>query len=388
MSRPMIIAGSAQDCARAAGLCEALKLGAIVHEVPETEAGDAEELVSAAASARARGIFPASVAAYVPAAKAAAALRLPGPCLDWLDPGAALCWREALAASGAPAVPFRVLDAEAGAAAAAEAAAALGGDITVRTGEAFGHPLAIAAAEPEDLPLALAKAGRRGAGRGLLFEARVAGARFRLLGLKLGREFLPVEIFSEELPEAPHAAPMGAALPCGLGGRDYGALLRLASGAAGLIPPGTGLLEVSFVMTGAGPLVAGLHVPAGVCPLLGAALDAAYGVNLERALLEALAGARPRLGPVREMGAAGYWISAAPGIVRGIEGESAARALPGVCALHVAARPGDVIGHRMNQEARGAVGYAAARAATRAAAIEAARTACETIRINTSPVRD
>jgi hypothetical protein len=80
------------------------------------------------------------------------------------------------------------------------------------------------------------------------------------------------------------------------------------------------------------------------------------------------------------------WLSSRSGQVTSIGGEDAARALPGVLALHVGVRPGDVLKHAVDEASVHRTGYAVAQGESRALAIARAQEAARMVQIHASAV--
>jgi biotin carboxylase len=145
---------------------------------------------------------------------------------------------------------------------------------------------------------------------------------------------------------------------------------------------GSGTLHAEWMLSGGAPYLiecAGRMPGDEIVPLI----DLAYGGSLAGDFVAVLSGRRPARPAAPAGGAAVRFLTASPGLVTGIEGAGAARAVPGVTDVRVSVVPGDTIGVLRSSWDR--AGRVIAAAPTPGQASRAAADAVGAITIHTRP---
>jgi hypothetical protein len=333
----------------------------------------------------ASGILAASAEAYPVVVEASALLGVPGPSARWLAPGAAGSLFQAMGGTGVPAVEHRIV---APADDAAMAGRSLGTPLRVCSGSIVGQPMCVVAEHLEDLPMAVKKARKRTADGPVLLKRTAAGPAFRVLGYKLHRHFLPLEIFAEVSQDGPYCVPMGYTLPSGLGGQAYKKAIDIAEQAAACLDPGVGLIELGLTADADHFQVLGISVLPLVCPVDAALMETAYGIDLQANMIRLVVGDAPVTAPRRELCAAARWIPASSGVLQEVQGVDEARQAGPFVQVHIAAKPGDVLGHVTDLSSRDATGYVLAAAPQRDQALDRLKAAMDTVQLVTKIALD
>ena len=291
--------------------------------------------------------------------------------LDWADLN--VHW-EAAGIPATPTVPVDTVDA------AVAAQRTLGGAVWVRG--AASAPVAICPVvpNPADLPLAVRQVQKHTGMKTVYVQQPVAGSQFRVVGYRLGGAFHAIEIVRDAVPDGMYRVVMTRSTPPQLGGADYMALLALAKDALRVVPGGDGPAAAIVTLSARGPVLTWVDTQPEADPGDALLLRHALGIDLAAACAIAANGGRPSVSATRDLGVALAYLPTHGGIVTGVTGMAAARALPGVVEVVVYAQPGDLLGHVIDSASRNAGGYVLAVGATAAIAlarVEAARAAIE-----------
>lgn len=83
-----------------------------------------------------------------------------------------------------------------------------------------------------------------------------------------------------------------------------------------------------------------------------------------------------------------HWLQSRSGLVTGIEGESKAAAMPGIVGVHVAAAPGTILSHVIDEASRDRLGFVVAKGDTAEQALQRAREAANSVTIRTTSMLD
>ncbi|BCM65157.1 MULTISPECIES: ATP-grasp domain-containing protein [Streptomyces] len=178
--------------------------------------------------------------------------------------------------------------------------------------------------------------------RRFLAEERVYGTEYSVEALVREGSVEFFNVTEKSVIGGRHPVESGHVLPAPVSAeteQDMRTAMRRLVEATGF---GSGILHAEWIMTGS-ELV--LIECAGRCPgdRLTDLLDLAYATAIRPALIEILAGRRPRL-PQRAAGAAAIrFMSAPPGEVVSVEGVAEARERPGVHSVQVTVAEGDRI---------------------------------------------
>lgn len=344
---------------------------------------DAETVARVARECRTDGIFPPPEPAVLAAASAARQLGLPG-----LAPEAAAltrdkaALREAFARAGIPNPPFCVARAESDAVAAGRA---LGTPLIVKPADGFAGNGARQVDHLEELSLAFAQAARSSFTKTVLVERMMEGAELCVDGIVRNGEFLPQGFIGRERSAAPFCVTEALFAPASVDARTRDEVVQMVQAGLSAIGLTEGCVHVEVVVTTEGPRIieiagypACLRSPRDLLHLAG-------GPDTLSNALRITVGEPPAEVQPCARGAAICWIPSASGVVTEITGVDAAGGMPGIEEVHVAVRPGDVMGHVVDCGTRDRVGYVAAVGETVDAAIETAQRACNICEVVTRP---
>ena len=280
-----------------------------------------------------RGLDPAAVVALtersvVPAAHLRAALGLPGLSVE----AARNCsdkraMKRAVRDAGLPCARF--VGAEDGLS-GAEIVDRLGLPLVLKTAVGSGGRGTVVVREPGAMPARLEA--------GWMAEAFVDGVEMSVEALVAGGEVVFVN-------PTQYLEPAWASLvPAQLERGTLEAVRGLEAAARAALGVADGITHLELFLTPDGPVFSEMAArpPGGhLMPLMALA----YGADPWEALLRAALG-EPAAFPAPERAAAVRILHPWPGVVRAVEGLDAARSLPGVEAVSVRVRPGDVLGAR------------------------------------------
>lgn len=344
---------------------------------------NAEAVAACARAVRARGVWTQDPAAVEAVIGAAARLHLPH-----LDSSGG---RYGLPAIGprlhALGVPFAKVCLAGDAASAAEAIMTLDAGAWMRTSEAVRRSCWGMVNSPQDSGFFFSHVTKRAPGLPVWIQQPVSGEVYYVPGFQVGRDFHPLEVFHAVFRPGMYRLPAYCVMPSGLGGEAYTAIVARARLTGRAVPAGTGPMVLEFVMSTQGPVLTGLDVAPGVEPVSALLLRHALGLDYLGDALRIAAGASPRSMATRDMGAAIAWHAPHAGVVEQVSGLDAARAMPGVQAVHMGLREGETIGHIIDAQARDHAGYVLATGPNDAMALARAAAALETVRITTRAAR-
>ena len=374
MRKVLVLAGDAPD------LPELAKKAEVAGFETVTVKGTPDEalLQKAALEAGARGIVPLSVAVREVTARVCTRLH-------WAGIGTAESfadWREVTGNQVAAPRHLVVATDEEAAAAVAE----LGTPVWLRPATLGGQPFRMTLDHAADLSLVLGKVRSHAATVPVLVQQPVQGVSCSVVGFRFGRAYHAVECVNGLLLDPAFEVNFGLSLPFAGGGLAYKKAIEAAHRAAEVLPAGHYLLEMGFVLTEGGPVLTRMHAPVRFSPALVALLRHAYAVDLEAGMLRVAAGEPPAEAPRRAQGAAVRWLNLGSGTVKDIEGVEAARQLPGVCEVHIAAQVGDAVGHILDRDKRDAIGWVLATGGRRVDAEARAEAALNTLNIVTQKI--
>jgi biotin carboxylase len=162
---------------------------------------------------------------------------------------------------------------------------------------------------------------------------------------------------------------------------DVGALAREAVTSLGLLD-GPGHLEM--MLTDAGPVLLELNARGGGGHIFSLIVEAVSGVAMVRESARVLVGDEPDLRIRHDRGCVYLFFSPYGGTIRAIEGLDAARVMPGVLALGVTRKPGDVLGELENSLQRS--GFAVVAGADRQEAVRRADAVSDTVQFVLDPM--
>ncbi len=379
MRKGIVLAGDAQAAETWQAAAERAGLDAVVAPADLLP----QSIRDTAVANQAHGIYAVTPDAYVPAIQAAQALNRPAPAAEWLTPDAAIHLRMAWSDAGLPVNAWQTAKDEQE---AHDAAESLGLPVWLRESDLFDGAVRYRVDAPDELPLGLKRARHASPDRPVLIEAAAPGAWCRLFGFKVGREFRPFEIVSEQHDEAPFLVPCGLALPAAITSAQYKQIVDIARKATGPLPSGYGLVSLGFLIDGHAVRLAGLQVHTQIPQAAAHIFEQAFGMDLYADALRVAVGDIPEAAGNRYLGAALRWIQTTSGVFEGVQGQAAAEAVPHVREVRLNAAPGSVIGHVTSDATRAAVGHVLAVAPTRAGAIEAVEAARTKLEISVQPV--
>jgi len=263
-----------------------------------------------------------------------------------------------------------------------DAAAALGLPVRVRTAGWADSPRCMLVKHRADLSLALAKVRRHSATDRVIVQRHVEGATIRVLGFKTHAKYLAVEAVREACAEDIFCVPtLNWAPDDGSEQREH--LLELARQAGGVLPQGTGFLELEFVRCDRGCLLSGIRAAAGPHPAVRRLVARVSGTDLVEQGLRLGAGLPPQPLHQPRCAAAICWVRSHSGVVDRVKGVERALQCPGVCCVDMTVRVGDTLGHVADLAARDRVGYVMAEGANPRDALDAARRAAHQVEVVT-----
>jgi hypothetical protein len=374
MRKVLVLAGDARDMSEIVHKTESIGYDAV------SIAGEPDEatLVRDTLAAGAQGIFALSPGVRDAVARATTRLGMAG-----MRDAATFAEWTAIADTGvalpAQQVVLNVTD-------AAAAVEALGTPVWLRPASLGDEPFRMILDHVADLPLVHRKVAAYAVAGGILVQQPVKGVPCVVVGFKLGRDFHAVEAINELLLDSAFEVPFGLSLPFAGGGLAYEKVIAVAHKAAKALPDGQYPLEMGFINTEAGPVLTRIHTPVRFDTGLVALLRHGYAVDLEADLLRLAVGDAPAEAPRRSLGATVRWIRVSSGTVKGVVGIDKAAAMPGVEEVHVAAQPGDLVGHLIDRPCRDKLGWVLATGGRRADAEARAEAAVAAIGVKTQKI--
>jgi biotin carboxylase len=246
-------------------------------------------------------------------------------------------------------------------------------------------------ATPDDVRAAVAEATSvresllepdRGIPSRLLVEAAVDGDEYSVEMLVARGRPVFANVTAKRLLLGTRPVELGHVVPAGAPEELTRSLVdgtaRLAAGAGF----GDGVLHCEWIVDDLGPVLVecAARMPGDE---IGNLISLAYGFPVFHAYLDALLGAPVETPSGAPAGAAIRFLTATPGQVVAVTGVDTARAQPGVTAVKVTARPGDVVGAVASSWDR--AGYVVARGSTGADAEARAVAAAGMVAIETRP---
>jgi biotin carboxylase len=234
-----------------------------------------------------------------------------------------------------------------------------------------------------DLELRIGQASRHSSVGRALIQRADGGAVWRILGFKLGPDYVPVEAFEEEHTYGAYRVTRAMYLPGAVTAAAYVRVTELARKVGALLPSSRGLVEIEVVLTASGPRLADVRLRPYVEAGIDALLRAACGITLLDDALRVAVGGRPCASPCQSLAGALVWIPSDSGVLEAIDGVEEARGLPGVAELAVAARPGETLGHIVDEVSRDRVAHIVAVGRNTAEARARAVAASEALRLRT-----
>lgn len=262
----------------------------------------------------------------------------------------------------------------------------LGAPLLLRACGSWGRRSCQVVEHEAELPLILDRAKKCVPDAVLLLQKPLEGARVRVLGFKLKRDFLAADIIAEQNSYAACGLPMGMTLPSGLGGGAYMEALAVARRAASLIPAGAGYVEIELICTPEGVRLSNVALPPRPHPATKKLVLLGLGVNLLAECLRVALGQAPQLGPSKDLSVAIAWLHSRSGVVQDISHTREALAMEGVHSLQITVQPGDTVGHIVDEASRDKLGYVVAVRPTRSEAVELSEAARDCIEIITKPM--
>jgi threonine aldolase len=214
--------------------------------------------------------------------------------------------------------------------------------------------------------------GQRMAGAALV-EEYVRGEEFSVEMFSFDGHAECVGVTRKSLTDPPHCVETGHRFPSGLDPAEEAELVDVVGALLGALGVRSGPTHTEIKRGPHGPAVIELNcrLAGGMIPEL---VRHARGVDLIEQQLRCAAGERPDTAGDRDRWAGIRFVTAdRPGVLRGVPGLEAARAVPGVVRAEVTKRPGDTVGPPRNAYDR--IGYVIAAADTPhevTAALEAA----------------
>lgn len=211
------------------------------------------------------------------------------------------------------------------------------------------------------------------------------GEEFGVDGLVYEGRYILGGITGKHRSQPPDRFDLGLCMPPLISDADAQALEDTVSAALEAIEFRNGTTHIEVILHKDGPRIVemagrpgGARIPTDLVPM-------AYGMDYIADSLRIALGEAPIEARRFLRGSAIYWIPAPPGRVLSISGVEAARALPGVKEVVVAAKPGDVLEPIIDCVTRDKVGYVLTEGDTPQAAIDAATRACGALCIETEP---
>lgn len=344
---------------------------------------DAESIIHAARRHGVQGIWATTREGWLAALPAAERLNMPR--LD--ATGITHLHKDLLkkfAAAGVAVAPSHMVATSVKAKAAAEE---LGYPVWVRGIDDLGISFTMVVEEEAELSLAYKKARKYAQSGAIQVQKVVEGPTYRVLGLKEGRHFHPVEAIAETVAEGAFRYATAYAVPCGLGGYDYTRVIDMARKAGGSLPSGFGPVSVEIVLTDDGPVLVQVRETPEIDLHGAAVIKAALGVDLIADALRLAVGDEPKLTPSKEIAAALVWLPEVTGKVAKVEGLKEAQAITGVLEAKVNVAKGDKLAHVQDVHSRDRLGYVLAYGINSQKARETAQTALENIHIKTQKAK-
>lgn len=371
MAKTILIADPAESAAPIASICA--EMG---YAVEVTGATDADALAKAALACRADGLYTSNPDTWPAVLEATRVLGLP-PRTSHLS-GKALGAAWARQGDSAKTI-FAKTQAETEA-----AVTALGTPCWLRSFNRLGTPRCLRLDHLDDLPLLFQKANKEPS-HGVMVQQILDGPVWRVLGFKRGTDFHPHLVLREWHGDEPFRVPEALGIPIGHPLETHAPMLALAQRTADALPPTHGPLEIEITCLDAGPFLTDLRAP----PDFECAVTHAHAFGRHSALrkdvLRAALGDCPA--PMQSASRACVLrrLASKTGVIESISGQEQAANLDQVLYVKVSARPGDVVQHSADVEARDKLGYVVAAGKTLEDAFRAAEIAASQIRIITRP---
>ena len=338
------------ECVRAAGYRtlvadrDAAAPGlALADEGHAVDISDAPAVVAIARRAGVDAVIPLSDAGVPTAAAVAAALSIKG-----LTPNTAALaidkglMRERWERDGLPNPPFRVVTEPA---AAKRAAAEIGPPLIVKPADSGGGGRGVSVVgELDELEWAwdfarpFARNGR------VMVEGFLEGTELTVEAIAHRGEVHVLAVSDKVKPPLRTRVATSLNYPAALEPGTLARVEELAHAAVSSLGIADGPAHVELIVGHDGPVLVELGARGGGGHVFSTVIEAVSGVDAVRESARVLAGDEPDLTVRRQAGCVYRLLSPQHGVVRAIHGVEAARELPGVLAVGVTRKPGDILG--------------------------------------------
>ena len=237
---------------------------------------------------------------------------------------------------------------------------------------------------PEDVPLGTLQVQKRSTIEQVIIEQSFSGRPISVYGSVVPSRFTSIALLDQEwLPG--FRFPRSLVYPANLGLELETVVLEIAQQAVDAVGFDEGSVRIDILLHEAQACILDIDP----CPLsewLPVDLPGlAEGPSIISSALALATGSTP-VKKDRGQASAIAWLHTRSGKVESVDGEEIAILLPGVEAVHVAAREGDVFAHTIDIPSRDRVGYVVALGVDGTAALAMANTARDAIRVNTQNV--
>ncbi len=344
---------------------------------------DGEALARVSQGHRVDGLYPAAEFAVQACAQAATQCRLPG-----VTPEVALrvrnkfAMREALGGQFSP--PYaRVTNVDE----AYAEAARIGYPVMVKPVDGNASRGVRCVHTEEELDTAFMAAANASASGAVLLEGYVEGEEYNVEGVVFNGRFTPGAVTGKLRSEPPYHYDRGIYTPAFEDEIVEQAVFDVVAAALDAVGFSNGTAHVEVILSDQGSIIVeiagrpgGGRIPSDLIPL-------AHGMDFVGDSLRVALGEAPKSTRRFRRGSALLWITAPPGRVIEMCGVEAARALPGVHDVHIAAKIGMVLDAVVDCSSRDAIGYVIASGLTVAEALAAAERGRMCCRIVTEPAR-
>lgn len=236
---------------------------------------------------------------------------------------------------------------------------------------------------PEGLPPAFEAAQERARCGTVLIESYLDGEEYNVDGLVFEGRYLLGGITAKDRSAPPNRFDWGIYMPPLIPKDQQAILEQCVADALAAVGFRNGTTHAEVMLTPEGPRIVevagrpgGGRIPTDLIPLT-------YGWDYMADALRIALGKAPEGSHRFERGTAVYWFPALAGTVHAVEGAEAARTMPHVADLAVAAKPGDVVAEAVDCAERDKLGYVLTAADTVEEAIAAAQAARDAVRIVT-----
>ena len=237
---------------------------------------------------------------------------------------------------------------------------------------------------PEDVSLGTIQVQKRSTIKQVIVEQSLSGRPISVFGSVLSNRFTPTAILDQEWLLG-FRFPRSLVYPANIGPDSETVIIEAAQRAVEAVGFDHGSVRINLLLDEAQAYILDIDP----CPLsawLPVDLPGlANGPSIVSMAFTLATGSTP-VARDASQAAAIAWIPARSGQVEGVEGEDIAKSLPGVVAVHVAARNGDVFAHTVDIPGRDRVGYVVALGADGRSALARAKKARDAIRVNTQNV--